>query len=526
MCYQMEGNMEKKNKKKDQGQDIKIINGNVAKSSFESSRHSKNKKENAISRAVGIVLLLIQLVATGVLAVGLLKLNLLPELYVAIIVGVLVIIWGAIFAVQLKAKKKAIVGKVISVILSIVLFAASYYVFISSSALGDISGGDVKTDSMIVVVRADDSAETIEDAASYNFGVQYTMFGDDVKSAIAAIEAELGSSITVTEYNDLAEQEAALMEGSVDAIIYNEAYTSFLLETDMDYLTKIKVIYTHDIDTKIEADTTEVEVQDDTFAVLISGIDIYGSITKNSRSDVNILAVVNPITKQVLLVNTPRDFYVTIPEITGDAKDKLTHAGIYGVDRSMATIAQLYDTEVEFYARVNFTSLIEMVDALGGIDVYSEYGFTTIPGSGSVRINKGMNHLNGKEALAFSRERYNVPDGDLQRGKNQQAVITAMIQKAISPAIITGANELIASVSGNVETNMSEEQIQELIKAQIEDGATWNIQSISVWGESDSQYCYSYAGGPLYVIQPDQASVDAAKAAIASVENGEIIPQQ
>ena len=188
------------------------------------------------------------------------------------------------------------------------------------------------------------------------------------------------------------------------------------------------------------------------------------------------MAVVNPVSHQILLVTTPRDYYVEIPGVSGGQKDKLTHAGIYGVDASMSTLEQLYDTEIQFYARVNFTSLIEIVDALGGVDVESEYAFTTSGDSGRVvNVVQGTNHFNGEEALAFSRERQNVPGGDNQRGKDQQAVITAMIKKMVSPAILTGANGILNSVSGNVETNMSESQIQELIKTQLSDGVSWNI---------------------------------------------------
>ena len=265
-------------------------------------------------------------------------------------------------------------------------------------------------------------------------------------------------------------------------------------------------------------------VKDETFTVYISGIDVYGAIETNSRSDVNIIATVNPTTHQVLLVTTPRDYYVEIPGISGGQKDKLTHAGVYGVDASMATLEQLYDTEIDFYARVNFTSLIEMVDALGGVDVESEYAFTTSADSGMVmNVVQGINHFNGKQALAFSRERMNVPGGDNQRGKDQQAVITAMIKKMVSPAILTGANGIISSVSGNVDTNMSEEQIQNLIKKQLAEGASWNIKSVAAEGTGDNQLCYSYSGMPLYVMQPDQAVVDMIKSEINAVENGETL---
>lgn len=260
------------------------------------------------------------------------------------------------------------------------------------------------------------------------------------------------------------------------------------------------------------------------FSVYVSGIDVYGDIDKKSRSDVNIIATVNPKTKQILLVTTPRDYYVEIPGVSGGKKDKLTHAGLYGVEASMKTLEALYDVKIPFYARVNFTSMIDIVDKLGGIDVNSEYEFTTGKASGEiVNVSKGINHFNGKQALAFSRERHNLADGDNQRGKNQQAVITGMIKKAASPAILIKANGIIDSVSGNVETNMSQRQLQSLIKMQLVKGSSWKISSVAAEGTGARNYCYSSGSSLLYVTKPDYNSVEKIKSMIDRVENGEIL---
>ena len=486
--------------------------------------HDKKKDNNKVSRNVGFVLAGIQLIATIIFMAGVFRLNMLPNMYLAVIGILLLLFWGIILASQFFSKKNAITGKVISVIISILLIVGSYFLFKTSGTISDISGGDYKLDSVVVAVMADDPAESIEDAADYNFGVQYNMNGDQITSTVDAINEELGSEIQTTEYESLAEQAQALHDGEVDAIVYNEGYTGILEEAFEGYAENTKVIYTHSIKSEMENQSSDVEVNDETFTVYISGIDVFGAIETNSRSDVNILATVNPTTHQVLLVTTPRDYYVEIPDISNGQKDKLTHAGIYGVDASMKTLEQLYDTEIDFYARVNFTSLIEIVDALGGVDVESEYAFTTSYESGLVmNVQQGTNHFNGKQALAFSRERLNVPGGDNQRGKDQQAVITAMIKKMVSPAILTGANGILNSVSGNVETNMSESQIQELIKNQLAETPSWTITSMAATGNGDNQYCYSYSGAPLYVMQPDETSVESIKQAIDSVENGETL---
>lgn len=378
---------------------------------------------------------------------------------------------------------------------------------------------------MVVAVLAQDPAENIKDASGYDFGVQYAMKGDDVKSTVDIINKEVGSSISTVEYSSLNEQAQALHDGAVEAIIYNDAYTAILEEAFTGYSDSVKIIYTHEITSKLENTAADVKVDDDCFTVYISGIDVFGAIETNSRSDVNIIAVVNPTTHQILLVTTPRDYYVEIPGISGGQLDKLTHAGIYGVDASMATLAKLYDTDIDFYARVNFTSLVQMVDALGGVDVVSEQEFNTSYDSGlEMYVAQGVNHFNGQQALAFSRERQNVDGGDFQRGRNQQAVITAMIKKAISPAILTGANGILSSISGNVDTNMSQEQIQELIKSQLNQPSAWNIKSMSATGTGDDQECYSSPGSILYVTQPDQNSINEIKQAIDAVEAGETLP--
>ncbi len=249
------------------------------------------------------------------------------------------------------------------------------------------------------------------------------------------------------------------------------------------------------------------------FNVYISGIDVYGEITQESRSDVNLIATVNPNTHKILLTTTPRDYYVPIPGISEGQNDKLTHAGVYGIDASVATLENLYETDIPFYVRVNFSSVEDIVDMMGGVDVESELAFTTGEDAGEiVDVKEGKNHFSGKEALAFVRERKALADGDNQRGKNQQALLTGLIKKTMSPMILFRANGMINSVAGNSETNMSEKQIKSLIRMQLDDLKGWDIESIAALGDdSGKKYCYSYSGGPLYVTVPDWESVEEIK---------------
>lgn len=499
--------------------------GSDGRNAGRGQKPGKRRASNKVSRQVGIILCGIQLAVTLVFIAALFVLNMLPMKYLGAAAGILLVFWLIPLIGQLVSKKKAIAGKVFSIFMSVVLALGSYYIFKTNGTVEDITGGNTKVDKMVVAVLADDPAETIQDAADYSFGVQYAMKGDDVKSTVEAINKELGNDISTTEYKSLNEQAEALRDGQVQAIVYNDAYTGVLEEAYEGYSDEVKIIYSHEITSTLKNEAADVKVADDSFTVYISGIDVYGAIETNSRSDVNIIATVNPTTHQILLVTTPRDYYVEIPGISGGQKDKLTHAGIYGVDASMATLEQLYDTDIDFYARVNFTSLEQMVDALGGVDVISEQAFTTSDDSGLVmNVVQGENHFTGKQALAFSRERMNVDGGDFQRGKNQQAVITAMIKKAISPAILTGANGVLSSVSGNVDTNMSQNQIQELIKSQLSGGGAWNIKSMAAEGTGDNQECYSSPGSILYVTQPDMASITPIIEAINAVEKGETLP--
>ena len=502
----------------------KSVIGSGKKNGYPGNKKGHGKRDNQISWTIGVVLGVIQAVASVVFMIALFVLDMLPVKYLAIIAGLLLIALLIVFTSQLLSKKKGIAGKIFSVLMSVILAVGSFYIFKANGTVSEISGSGTKVDKVVVAVLAEDPAESIQDAKDYSFGVQYALKGEEIQETVGAINEELGSAIAETEYRSVQEQATALHNGDVQAIIYNEAYNGILSEEFGDFGNSIKVIYSHSIETKVENNAAEqVEVKDDTFTVYISGIDVYGAIETNSRSDVNIMAVVNPTSHQILLVTTPRDYYVEIPGISGGELDKLTHAGIYGVDASMATLGQLYDTTIDFYARVNFTSLVEMVDALGGVDVYSEQAFTTSEDTGLVmNVVQGENHFNGQQALAFSRERMNVDGGDFQRGKNQQAVITAMIKKAVSPAILVGANGILNSVSGNVDTNMSQDQIQTLIKTQLSDGGAWNIKSVAAEGTGDQQYCFSSPGSLLYVTQPDPNSVASIKAMIDSVENGEV----
>ena len=259
------------------------------------------------------------------------------------------------------------------------------------------------------------------------------------------------------------------------------------------------------------------------FVIYLSGVDTRGELTENARSDVNILAAVNPVTKRVALVNTPRDYYVDLAGTS--SKDKLTHAGLYGVETSMETLGNLYGVNVDHYIRITFAGFISIIDALGGVDVYSDQAFTSVGSPGyydPTTFVEGWNHLDGKSALAFARERHAFASGDIQRGINQMKVIDAMLNKIKSPALLMGFSKIMDAASDCFVTSFSQDQISALVRMQLSDFAEWDIESYTVTGTSSSSTkCYSAKGQKLYVMKPDDSSVSKAREMLASVLGGE-----
>ena len=471
------------------------------------------KEQKKTLHMAGKLITLIQLI----LAVGLIAViwnsGLVPTKYLVAIIIVLLILFGVTFGLQYVKNKVYIVGIVLSIILSILQAIGIVYMLKADKLMADVGGANYKTDNMIVVVKKDNPASNLMDASMYRFGTQTAVDQENTQTMLDNINKALGREVKVEQYGTVQELANALLEGRVDAAIYNQALDGLITDSIEDYSDKVRVLYHYGIETELEQETADVG---EPFNVYISGIDVDGPIATNSRSDVNIIMTVNPNTKKILLTTTPRDYYVQIPDISGEQRDKLTHAGIYGVDASMRTLEQLYGIDISYYARVNFSSLVKIVDTLGGVDVDSDFEFT----AGGYQFKKGMNHLDGKQALAFSRERYSFEDGDNQRGKDQQKVLTAILNKAMSPAILSNASALIADVSDSVQTNMTQEEMAKFIKMQLNDGASWTIESQAASGNGDTQACCSSGDQPLYVMWPDEAVVQSISAKMNEILNG------
>lgn len=421
-----------------------------------------------------------------------------------------------------------VVGAVIALAVSAVLVAACYYVHTLTSTLQDITDTTEEVTGVGVYVLAEDPAESIGDTEGYVFGILESIEWESTDNTIVQIETEIDSLIQVESYAGMDDLADALLAGECGAIVMGEQYAEVISELEgyEDFEDQIKEIASYEWSTEVEM----TEVSEDAaaaingygvFTMYISGIDTYGAISTKSRSDVNIIAVVNTNTKQILLISTPRDYYVEL-SISNGVKDKLTHAGLYGVEVSMDTLGMLYDTELDYYFRVNFNGFEELIDALGGVTVVSEYEFDVEP---DFYYEVGENELSGIEALAFARERYSFTEGDRQRGENQMAVITGVIQKLQTPSVLYNFTDIMAGLEGSFETDMSYDDLSTLVRNQISAlsaGTSWEVQTYSVDGTGKRASTYSLSK-QVYVMEPDQDTVDYAKELIEAMRNDEII---
>lgn len=395
-------------------------------------------------------------------------------------------------------------------IFSLLITAFSLYIFSASSAttafLDKVQATNYSTEEYSIIAKKDrkiDLARTNQRTA---------LLATDANKDLVKTEVDKRTKTEYKDYPELTSLTLALNNKEVDSSALKSSYLRLLEENNPYFYQSIEVLATFTIKIDTEATATKTDITKP-FVVYISGIDTYGAVSSVSRSDVNILAAINPKTHQILLVNTPRDYYVQLHGTTG-VKDKLTHAGIYGINMSVRTLEDLYGTTIDYYMRVNFASLLNIVDTLGGVDVYSDYAFK----ADGYSFNTGLNKLDGKAALAFSRERYSFEDGDRTRGKNQQRVIEAIIKKLSSPGTLVRYPDILKSLDGAFQTNASSSDITKLLQEQLNNMRSWQTESISVDGTGAKAATYSMGAAQLYVMIPDQASLSAAKQKIVQYQ--------
>ena len=442
------------------------------------------------------------LISITIITLGLFKfIDVLPGEYffiLCVLLGIVTLGLSLLILTKHGPKKRAI-GTFLSLIYLVFLILVIVYELNTIGFLKKLGFKNYKTENYSILVLNDSKYEKIEDLEKKNIG-SLEFNTDGLKESKEKVEKKI--SVNFKIYNDISELKKDFEKKKVEAMLIENSILAILTEDDGEFASSYKVIYDFSVDVETKDIAKKVDITKDTFSIYVSGIDTYGAVSSVSRSDVNMVITVNPETNKILITSIPRDYYV--PLAGKDGKDKLTHAGIYGVETSVKTIENLLDTKINYYIKVNFTSLIKVVDALGGVKVYSKYNFTSMDG---YTYKQGYNNVNGEKALSFVRERKAFNGGDRVRVENQAAMIKALVEKATSPSIITKYTSLLKTLEKLFVTNLNMEDITEFIKKQIDDMKSWEVESQSLNGKDDYQYTYSYKGQKLYVMTPDNETV-------------------
>ena len=479
---------------------------------------------------ITIIVIMLSVVFMGLLAMT----KMIPTIYMLIIGIVLAVIAAIIWLLvwHTRYTGRFIGGTVLAVIMIAILAFGGFYINKTRSAISSISGETTEVTQMAVYVKSDDAADSVEATAGYTYGILSSLDRENTDGAVAHLNSEFGTEVQTKEYAGLTELADGILNGEVNAMLLNSGYLSVYEDMDgyTDFSTKIKEVGTVDVESTIQSAEESTPIEPITtanggkvYTIYLSGIDTRGEMTAKSRSDVNIIATVNTDTHEILLVSTPRDYFVPL-SISGGAPDKLTHAGIYGIDVCMDTLGMLYDIDINYYFRINFGGFVKVIDALGGITVNSDYDFDSKNILG-YHFNKGENYVNGEQALIFARERYAFQEGDRQRGKNQMEVIRGVVKKALSPEILTSYSSILSSLDGCFGTNITYEEIAQILQQQLTNGGDWTIVSYSVNGTGATEKPYSMSQ-KAYVMVPDYNTVDKAKSLMEKVRNGEVVTQE
>lgn len=487
-----------------------------------STRHKRhrsrsNDRFDTQMIANGVLLILFALLA-GIASYTMYAHNILAFRHVNVIyTAVLVVVFLVCLLLTLFKKGKHLVTVLLvlfSIVVGVSLFAFKSLVDVADNINKTASYSEIE---MKVVVPANSSISDVSGLTN----VQAPTSADEsnINALIANIKSEKGVELTVDPVDSYQSAYENLINGSSQAMVLNSSYSSLLELSYNDYESNLKTIYTYKIKKAIEdtAKTTDKNV----FNIYISGIDTSGAVSTVSRSDVNLILTVNMNTHKILMTTTPRDSYVRIPDGGADQYDKLTHAGIYGIETSVKTLENLYDIPINYYARLNFTSFVKLINALGGVTVYNDQAFTSLHGN----YNFGVGNINltsGEEALGFVRERYSLEHGDYDRGNNQLKVIQAIVEKLTSFQSVSNYSDVISTLQDSIQTNMPLNTMMSLVNEQLDSGKTFIFSSQEVTGTGSTGQLTSYAmpNASLYMIQLDDASVAKASQAIKNVMEG------
>ena len=473
------------------------------------SKSKKNKHSNPALRKFSIIIWIVSIIFMIVLGYFIYSANVLPLKYFLAIVIVFVV-FLSIHGIFILNKKTRIWLLIVLNIITFLFMSVEAFAIIKINEtitfLRENLGAHFETNIYNIVVNKESSYNSIEDIKDKTIKTVHDI--EDMSEVERKLQEKVSMNVEYEEnIVDL------LLDVATDKeliILVNSGNYDAMIQNDEDYEGKVKVLDTISIVTEVEVDESGLDVTKDPFVVYLSGIDTRSnSLPARSLSDVNIIMAVNPKTKNILMIHVPRDYYVQLHGTTG-YKDKLTHSGtLGGIEMSMATIEDLFEIEIPYYARVNFNAVVNLVDAIGGINIYSDvnYSFTCWTDR-SCKFNPGLNYVGGKCALAFARERHAYDTGDRHRGENQEQVIELVIDKATSSStIINNYSNILTALDGTFETNLTMDDITNLVKMQIDNMSPWHIESYNVDGTGASLPTYSYPNQNLYVMNPNMETV-------------------
>ena len=479
------------------------------------------------SKVLSILLSVVLVISSFYLLYQVIRLNVLPSKFLfPLTIGVVVL--DAIFILLLIYFSKNVVSKIVCIVLTLFICVATYmggyYISKTQNVLSNITNVAKHAKNTVSVIVKESSS--IKDKSQLN-GVSVgslRLNEEGSKKALKELSSE-GIVLNQTEYDSMTALLEAFYNGEVDSIIINESSRSQILDMEAysNFDSNTRVVYQTSYKVKNNDSASSVsDITSKPFNVLISGSDTRGGFDENGRSDVIMIATVNPKTHTILLTSVPRDFYVTTACDAGDgcmqgALDKITHTGIHGTNTTKRTVEQLLGIEINYTFKVGFDTVTELVDVLGGVDVYVEPGYAVH--TSYLNVNEGINHLNAEQALAFARERYSYTEGDRQRTKNQQQVLMGIVKEATKPSVITNYAAIMDTMANTFSTTMSNEEITALIKYQLNNNPTWKMEQYMVDGTGDTLMC-AELGDAAYVMVPDQSTVKTAKDKISAVLAG------
>ncbi len=493
---------------------------------------------NKAFKTASWILAAIMLLLTAFLIWEIVKLGMLPENMLMIGCVIILIIAALVMVLQLgftRGTASKIILTTITVMMILVYGTGTYYISKATGLLGNVTDFGNETTTTVQVIALKDSGITSEkDLEGKTVG---SLKSISLASTQALIQDLSGKGVTFQDkqYDNIQGMVNGLYDKEVPAIILNDAYRGNITDLEdekfKNFSADTQVVYTYTYKTENKSTTNSVDdITKNPFTVLISGVDSRDGFAESSRSDVNMLATINPVTRTVLLTSIPRDYYVTTvcEEDAGcqnGAKDKLTHTGLHGTETTKKTIESLLGIDINYTAKVNFTSVVNLVDALGGIDVDVKPGlavdhfYTNDYFGTDYGVTEGINHLNGQAALCYARERYAYQDGDRQRVKNQQEVLMAIVKKATSPSVIGNYPALMDALSGAFQTDLSQNEIQSLIQFQLKEMPDWQFITYSLDGQGSTEFC-AELGNNASVMIPDNETVVTAKKRIEAVIEG------